>query len=145
MNGDEGVPRYCPHIAPEDEAALLQVARDNRTRWFAFSRFFPNGNRAEFMNHVLAARWPGEHTPALADCLFMQFVRLDLEITADDEKRLRRLAGRLHDDESVWPANENYFAVLERVVADEYASDEATLFRIRSLASRLSDLHMFDR
>jgi hypothetical protein len=70
---------------------------------------------------------------------------LDTEVTEDAKARLMKIAKKLKTDPKPWPSANEYFGILEKSVADEYQNDHATLFRIRHLANRLTDLYIFGR
>jgi hypothetical protein len=144
MNTDDSATRLCFGISQEDEQKLREIAQRSRDRWFLFTQYFPNGDQERFA-HDLLMGWPAETLTTASDCLLMHFFRLDHVISDDDEMRLRNLAERLKSARSTWPSEERYFDVLERAVAEEYDRDRPTVFRIRCLAGRLSDLFIFGR
>jgi hypothetical protein len=139
--------RLCEGVSEAEEERLRELATTSRDAWFVFTSYFPNGDRAEFLDGVLEGHFRDTKTATdvLAVCLFTQFVRLDREITDDDEERLQRLVGQLRETKAPWPASKDYFDVLEAAVADEWGNDRATIFRIRQLSNRLSDLYIFGK
>jgi hypothetical protein len=140
---EENHVHWCERLTEDDENRLRQIARDAQEEWFKFMAQLPAGDAQAFCRRVLSTKWRGVDTEAAADCLFAQFIRLDLEITPADEDRLRGIARDLHEREGTLPGGNDYFSILEAAVAAEYKGEGVTFFRVRHLADRLSELYIF--
>jgi len=71
------------------------------------------------------------------DCLFNEYLSIDLDVSPSDDTRLLEIARDLHSRREAF-ASGHYFAVLQTAVEEEYANDLVSMFRLRELTNRLN-------